>query len=634
MSSPIDVAVLVPFQELPGSWTDPLVRSVFAPARLVAVRACHRVVELLGLPEEEARPATHRSLTSVVLSTSLERAGLSWRVLDPGSLSLSGWRAWLEGLRETPPAVVAISSTFIVDGFWLATLCELVRRILPGSRIAVGGYYYATDTQKFLSVDADVLCVGEGERRIVQIVEALRDGRGLTEIPGLYFREGGHLRYTGNAEPLSLDELPLPDWSLAGRIEPPVDLALGETQICVETQRGCIFKCEYCTFRTLAAPVQASVERAVRAIVDVPGRGTLYVVDATATSPRDRWKRVLERLVEEGGSALPIEVFARVSDLDDEVCALMARAGVRGVRIGQESGDQRLLNAMRKGTRVDQVRPALAALARHGIRAFLSFIYGFPGETEESMTATRRLVTALNDGHEAAPVVQGVALNVFDSQSFSEVRQREALYGVDHRYGYGHLQVTPQRAAEVALETYLELSRIPHAPATAFEVGGFLWSLAGHGTGLRDPRGFFRWTKTVDRAIALFAEKDVSGARPGALELDRLRREILAGIPEPRGRLGTLRRARMMARHRATWLLLEEWTRGGKGTGPLTRLALAREAGLATGRLRDAYGALRTGKYPELGVARIASLKEDRAEAARLVQLGRATGRRRLAKSR
>jgi hypothetical protein len=152
MSFTHDVAVLVPFEQLPGSWTDPVVRSELAPARLVAVRASHKVAELLGVAEAAPFPATHRSLTSIALATSLERAGLRWRVIDPGAISLGDWRRWLERLRTDPPRAVAISSTFIVDGYWLATLCELARRALPESRVVVGGYYYATDARKFLSV--------------------------------------------------------------------------------------------------------------------------------------------------------------------------------------------------------------------------------------------------------------------------------------------------------------------------------------------------------------------------------------------------------------------------------------------------------------------------------------------------
>lgn len=634
----LDVVVLVPFENQPASWVDPTVRAAFAPTRLVAIRARDRLTELIGMaPESEAAPSAHRSLTAVALATSLEHAGLGWRVIDPGPIPLSDWRRRLEALRAFRPRVVAISSTFVIDGFWLGALCELVRRTLPEARLAVGGYYYATDAKQFLSIDADVLCVGEGERRIVDIVKAFRDGASLRGIRGVYVRdERGRLAYTGDADPLRIDELPLPDWSLSAKIDPPVHPDLTPIDYGVETQRGCIFKCEFCTFRTLAAPVQGSVEHAVRAIRNAvrPGGGTIFVVDATGTSPRDRWRRILERLVEEGASPVPISVYARVSDLDDDVCALMAKAGVQSVRIGQESGDQRLLNEMRKGTRVDQIAPAIAALGRHGISASIYFFYGFPGENEESLGATRRLLCGINDGHERAPVVHGISIGLFDLQNLAAVQQRDSLKGIRHRFGWEGLEVSPARAAQAALETYLELSRIPHAPWTAFGVIGDIWSLYDQDAIMGDPLAYFRWAKLLDHGIGLFVEEELAGKRPSAAALRSLRERILAGVAKRRAPLGALGAIRMRARHRATWQLLEEWARGGRGIGPLTRLALGLEVGRTTGRLGDACEAAFTGKYPALGfVDSEECARESDTAAGRLIDLGVATGRRKLVKA-
>jgi anaerobic magnesium-protoporphyrin IX monomethyl ester cyclase len=631
--SPLDIAFLVPFEPLAGDWVDPKSREILA-AQAPFVRARHRVEELLGVFPEGIAPRAHRSLTAITLATSLARAHLSFRALDPGVAPLSAWRTWIERLAADRPRVVGISSTFVTDGYWIATLCALVRRILPESRLVVGGYYYAENAEEFLSLDADVLCIGEGERRIVQIVEATRDGAKLDGIPGLYLREHGHLRYTGDPEPLSLDEQPLPDWSLASRIEPSVDLERDALEHCAETQRGCIFKCEYCTFRTLAAPIEGSVDRGVRAILDAArGRGDVFVVDATLTSPRERFVRLLEALVAKGGSPLPIGAFARVSDLDDEVCGLMARAGFRHVRIGQESGDQRMLNAMKKGTRLDQVAPAIASLGKHGLAAFMFFIFGFPGETRESLAATRRLARSINDGHESAPVVLGIAHAVFRSQALAGIRQRGVLSG-PHRYGYEHLEVTPSQAMEAGVHTFLEVSRVAHAPVD-HTVSGPIWGLYdSHERVGADRLAFFRWGKAVDRAIALFLEEDLEGKPLDGRELARLRERILAGISTQARRHGALGRLRMRFVHRAKWRALDNWARCEGTPGVLTRTALAWEAGNSVGQFQAAYEAFRRGEYPRLGYASTAGTIDESTAANHLIELGVSTGRRRLAKAR
>lgn len=632
----LDVALLVPIQSRPSVWGDSDMRANIAPTELVVVRARDRFLEHLGADvraESTTRVGAHRTLTAVTLATNLERAGLRWRAIDPGWLSLQGWRAKLESLREERPRLVAISTTFVTDGMWIATLCDLVRKTLPDSRIAVGGYYYATDAKFFLSLDADIFCVGEGEVRIVGITEAVRDGRSLDGIPGLYLRTAaGRLRYTGDVEPLALRELPLPDWSLSTRMDPPVDPDRELIDYPTETQRGCVFKCEFCTFRTLAAPMLESVDRAVARIRDVAARrqGSISLIDATATYPRERWRKILERLIEQGGSALPISLYARVTDIDDEVASLMAKAGVRFARIGQESGDQRVLNSMRKGTRVDQVAPAIAALGRHGIRAMLFMIYGFPGESEESLAANRKLLRTINDGYESSPVVRTVHIALFDHQDFAGIHLRDAVRGAK-RFGWGALPIPPKRAREAALETYLELSRIPHAPYTGFDSAGWLWQLFGRTEAVHHDAAFFRWAKALDRGIGAFVEEELEGKRLDRSALARARDQVLAGLSPSVRRTPRLRGALTHAKHRATWRLIREWAREPEaGVGPLTRIALALDVARSTGSARHAAYALANGRYPTLGVDETPTDIETRDAAEQLIRFGTATGKRRL----
>jgi hypothetical protein len=375
-----------------------------------------------------------------------------------------------------------------------------------------------------------------------------------------------------------------------------------------------------------------SVERGARAILETArGRGEVFVVDATLTSPRDRFKRLLERLVELGGSPLPLGAFARVSDLDDEVCALMRRAGFRHVRIGQESADQRMLNVMKKGTRVDQIAPAIATLGRHGLAAYMFFVYGFPGETRESLETTKRLARTVNDGCPDAPVVRAIMPTVFKSQAFAGIRQRDVLPG-PHRYGYEHLAVTPKHAGEARIETFLELSRIPHAPLD-ISVSTPVWSLFDETKAGADRMGFFRWGKAVERGIATFLEEDLEGKRPDSRALGRLRTEIRAGVPEE-NRASLSGRTLARATHRAKWRIMQNWADGEPEPGVLTRSVLALEAGLSSGRLDEALGVFRSGRYSRIGFVDPANVRDTRAAADGLVQLGVALGRRRLERAR
>lgn len=568
------------------------------------------VLEWTGHPVLEGLSTSfrpRRSLTAVTLATHLKREGLRWRAIDPGPRELSYWRRTLKRFRARPPTVVALSTTFVMSPPWVRTLCGLVRRMFPTSRLVVGGPFYLTSAREFLGLDADVFCLGEGEHRLPQIVKALLDGDGRTgiaQIPGLYHRLDGPLEHTGPVEPLDLDALEPVDWTVAERIEPAVDFASEPGVYAVETQRGCGFRCEFCTYRTLTCHVTMSPAKAVAALgqTGVMPPGHVFLPDATATSPRERWAEILSRIVDSGGPPHPLVAFARVSDLSEATAQRMARGGFRGVIVGQESGDQGLLNAMRKGTKVEQVPAAVASLGRAGLGAQFCFIHGFPGETAESVAATRGMIEGLNRGFEAEPVVSTYNLTPFSLFDFAHVSQTGRPGGVRHFMGYEDAPFSPQRVAEEMLRTLVAASRVPYAPLCSFLFNGLVDFLFN----VPRPRQteLFRWLKAFERGTAVLLEEDLEGTRPDRAELARLRGEVLAlapaGGPIRRtfSRLGSWQRARATRAIRAEWAAEKQ-----SGPGPMTRSYAAFRALRDLGRLADARTAWRTGTYPEMGVA-------------------------------
>nr|MDP9360666.1 cobalamin-dependent protein [Acidobacteriota bacterium] len=351
-----DILLLVPFEHGEGLLTDAATRQtlgghLFGPISVALSQLEEYVGFHLNLAKESERPvfgnqrlalARHRSLTAVTLATHLERAGLNWTVLDPGPEGLQWWRVRLGKYRNLRPRAIGLSTTYIMSSTSVRVLLAMIRDAFPGVPIILGGYYYATDTKDFLSMDADIFVIGEGDVRIPLIVDAIKHGKRMESIPGLYLRNGTGLRYTGPVEPLNLAQLPPVNWVLSDRIDPPVDIEHDMLEVGLETQRGCVFKCGFCTFRTLTSPNVMSTEVAVERILNMGSirYATIMMTDATATFPHERWNEIMRVLIERGGAPHPIWAYARVSDLPEETVELMARAGVKQVFIGQESGDQ------------------------------------------------------------------------------------------------------------------------------------------------------------------------------------------------------------------------------------------------------------------------------------------------------
>lgn len=556
-----------------------------------------------GKPVFDSQPLvtpSARSTSAVALASVLERAGLSWQALDPGEQPLEYWRKELPKFVGFNPRTVALCTTFVLTVPWLKTYVRLIRQTFPHAKLLVGGYYYASNAREFLSLDADLMCIGEGEVRLPQIVKLLRDGGNLDQVPGLYIRKpDGKLHFTGNAEPLKLDELAPPDWSLAARIHPPVDLSRDHIQFGFETQRGCVFKCQYCTYRTLALPNFGDLQRAVDGIFSIPhlDKGFLSIIDATATYPRHRFEAFMKMVIERGGFPCPVDLCARVNDVTEENARLMQQAGVTAVLIGQESGDQRMLQAMQKGTHISRVRPAMAALARHDVIAMMSFIHGFPGETTESVANTRNLIASLNDGFESRPVAMVYAAYPFMNLDLAEAKQANGELKDQGYFDYAE-GFSSRRSAEEVLTTFVAVGRVPHAPVDGTVCG--LMGLPGEWL-CHHPRGreVFRWVKAIVRGIGIYLERDLDGRKPNELELRRIREQVCAPL-EGRGYLPSRVRARLGAQARRavmTRLQNEFMAESESGTGLVTRLMIGAMNYSDQGAWRSAVETCRRGEY-------------------------------------
>jgi hypothetical protein len=642
-SAMLDCLILMPFEPATATLLDRHMRPTYlAHVALPLERATVELEANLGVRlnywEEQARPTIAgqelefprtRTLGAVVLASALEHAGLAWHAIDPGVRELDWWRRELAPLRSLAPRTVALSTTFTMHLPWITALIRVIRRAFPAARLVVGGSYYASNAENFLSLDADILCVGEGEVRLPQIVRAVRDGTPLDGIPGLYLAgPDGGLRHTGHVEFLNMRERPPVDWRLAGRIAPAMDITRDLVEVGVETQRGCVFKCEFCSYRTLTAPNALAPEAAAEAILQagVIGNAAVNIIDSTATFPHERWAAVLRALIARGGAPHRFWCFARVNDINEESAALMRAAGQKHVFVGQESGDQRILDLMRKGTGVEHVRIAVEALARHDLSATFSFIHGFPGETDESIRNTRRMIETLNDGHVARPPVLTYLIYPFSVPDLASVAMRAEFqdrpHFLDYAGGSDHAQA---RIFAAVLETIMAVSRIPHAPAYSHLLLKSVMPTTGSSVFSRlEPIAVFRYLKAVERGVAIFLERELEGRKIDAGELRRVRETILSHYPGRRLRTGMARRHLLRP---ALRVLGAEWrAEPARGPGLLTR---AVTAAMIAHQTRDAALALHTWRTADCSAPRPAEPTAARGvatHAATLVAHARTTG--------
>lgn len=273
-------------------------------------------------------------------------------------------------------------------------ICAAVKARRPATRIVLGGPYPSACPLETLACGAvDLAVVGEGEATFAELLDALEAGRPLDGVAGLALRRDGRPALTAPRQRVEdLDALPWPARDLLpmARYRPSPLHHREAPAFSVVCGRGCPWRCTFCScakvFRgryTVRSP--ASVAAEVGALVQERGAREILFWDDTFGLTRDWTLELCERLapLRVGWSA-----WMRVDLVEPDVLRAMRRAGCWHVSYGVESGNQAVLDGIRKGFTVQAVKDAFRWTRAAGLEARGTFILGMPGDTWDTMMET------------------------------------------------------------------------------------------------------------------------------------------------------------------------------------------------------------------------------------------------------
>jgi radical SAM superfamily enzyme YgiQ (UPF0313 family)/SAM-dependent methyltransferase len=250
------------------------------------------------------------------------------------------------------------------------------------SIITVLGGHHISHLPKTLADYFDVGIVGEGEETFNELIAALyADGlsvraKTLHQIHGLVFRSGKHIIQSPLRMPITpLDRIPHPIRSQ------------GETPYLL-TSRGCPYRCAFCGSTTFWDKVRYfSAEYVVAEIEEIitqfPHNRHIAIWDDLLIANHERFLEIVELLEARGlTEKLQFSFTVRANLIDNKLCRILNKLNVPATAFGAESGSDRILKLMNKGSTVETNQHALDCLYRNGIPASCSFIVGWPTETE------------------------------------------------------------------------------------------------------------------------------------------------------------------------------------------------------------------------------------------------------------
>lgn len=246
-----------------------------------------------------------------------------------------------------------------------------------------------------------VICYGEGERTIVELIKAFEYDLPLENVNGISFLHNNREIKTRPRELIeNLDDIPFPARDL---LDMKKYLSIWKERMGVAitqmvSSRGCPFSCRFCSKgifgRRTRFMSHTRVIEEMRLIYNKYKAEKILFDDDLFTVDR---KRVLD-FCDAMEKELPGRKWcaqARVETVDLEILTRMKRAGCTNLMFGVESGSQRILDFLGKGTTVEQIKKAFRGVNEVGIAGGMYLIVGIPGETQEDVDMTKELIREL-----------------------------------------------------------------------------------------------------------------------------------------------------------------------------------------------------------------------------------------------
>jgi radical SAM superfamily enzyme YgiQ (UPF0313 family) len=316
--------------------------------------------------------------------------------------SVGEWGQALE--RERPRVAVIYEDSFN----YLSKMCLLRMREAAlemidlardaGCPVVVSGSDATDHPDLYLARGAAAVILGEGELTLADLVDRMLSGTTVADVPGIAHLDASGAVCRSASRPFirSLDDLPFPAWDLVDvdRYRDIWRSRHGYHSMNLATTRGCPYHCNWCAkpiygqryaVRSPAAVVQEMVWLQHHFAPD-----HLWIVD-DVFGLKPGWVEEFAHLVHETKIRMPFRCLMRADQVTPAVAGALASAGCRMVWMGAESGSQRVLDAMEKGLRVDDIRAASRSLRGAGIDVGFFLQFGYPGETWDDIEATLQL---------------------------------------------------------------------------------------------------------------------------------------------------------------------------------------------------------------------------------------------------
>ena len=416
-----------------------------------------------GLDDESSW--IHHGLCSI--SASLKKNGYLTELID--LRRLKGWEDFRDKIRATRPDVAGLTMMSL-DYNNVMRCVDIIKEVNPKTVTLAGGIHPSVAPGDVLrNPNIDYVIKGEGEVSFVNLLREIEAGRPPQErlIPGIS---------------LELEQLPPADRDLFEQDEMPITPDFPKPFVTLIVARGCAYNCNFCqpAERYAFGPRvrSRSVENVILELCELKKKfafkSLMFHDDCLLQDIA--WCRGFSREWVKLGSVVPFACQARADIICKKEDALseMARAGLKLLLIGFESGSQRVLDFLNKGTTVKDNIEAARICRKHDIKIWANYMLGIPTETRAEVMATVRMLKKIQpDYYSAAYYTPHPGSKLYDYvkdrnlslvsnyESFRRNPDQPKIKGVDYAFlRYANFVATTPLAGRLMRHPLRKIGRI------------------------------------------------------------------------------------------------------------------------------------------------------------------------------
>ena len=259
--------------------------------------------------------------------------------------------------------------------------------------IGVHSAYFHKELIKY----CDFVVRGEPDTVLVNLVKCLERGQDIKKVRGITWKDKKRIHVNKDEKPIeNLDSLPFQAIDLLSKKYFDI-ITKGNPIAFMITSRSCPFPCAFCSAKFYSRRYRYRSAKhlfeEVKFLRDEGFKDLTFFDDSFTVNK----KRVMEicDLIQKEGLDVNWRCLSRVDTVDKEMLRKMRDSGCYQIQFGVESGDQRILDLMKKGTKVDKIREAFKLCDEIGLETVGFFMLGYPGETPESIDNTIKLASEM-----------------------------------------------------------------------------------------------------------------------------------------------------------------------------------------------------------------------------------------------